>query len=159
MNVSPSEARSQERGAMGRRAPYAPPQTSMERHLLEIIEHVRNGSDTRAGFAQKVELAQSHAFWLENLCREQQQEIERLLDYCAPRMPDIQCSADQIENHYFDWRMEALGYRVQLRPMERPDDAMLKRIKRHAYRDLLKLFRASFEKTWTFNINRGSFRR
>lgn len=145
------------------RYPYQVAQTSMERHVIELVAHFRNGSDTLAGFAQAVERAQSHAFWLENIVKEQQAEIEKLYTSRIPGMPSVSASSELSDFRQcarvagplaFDWRMENIAYRALWHGYDVKDHDLAKRVKRRAFRALLRLFRAEFEKTWTLNLDK-----
>lgn len=147
------------------RAPFQAPQTSMERHVAELVEHLRHGEDTQAGFYSKMEAAQAHAFWLENHAAELRAEVRRLEMAMMPALPTLKMMSKQIDTRdpsevypvmggalVFDWFMEKIGYRVIIRDMDGPDEKTMRRIKRRAYREILARFRDEFEKTWTFNL-------
>lgn len=150
-----------------KRYAYQDPQTPMERHLMELVAHLRNGTDSRGGFAQKTEAAQDHAFWLEKRCRELQEEVRRLELYMAPSLPSVKCWSKSIDTRdpsevypvrggaiVFDWGLEQIRYRCMWQDGDPDDEATLRKIKRRTYREILVRFRAEFEKTWTFNVLR-----
>lgn len=150
-----------------KREPFQSPQTSMERHVADLVEHLRHGEDTQAGFFSKMEAAQAHAFWLENRCIELSAEVRQLEMKMMPSLPKIVCDSRQIDTRdpsevyptrggalMFDWAMEKISYRVMIRDMDDQDEKSLRRIKRRAYREILTRFRGEFEKAWTFNLSR-----
>lgn len=150
-----------------KRHAYQAPQTPMERHLMELVAHLRDGTDNRAGFAQKTEAAQDHAFWLEKRCRELQEEVKRLELFMSPSLPNLSCWDKQIDTRdpssvypvrggavVFDWGMEKIHYRGMWRDGDDGDQATLNRIKRRTYQEILGLFRKEFERTWTLNVSR-----
>ena len=138
------------------RIPYQPPQTSMERHVEELVSHLRNNVDSRSGFAQAVENAMDHAFWLETTCRRLQEdndELERAL--CLP-LPKITADGkfepaelNYIEMDRFDWRMNSIVWRVNLNPSQgRADHKTWTRIRKITYKKILKQFRKAFVDTF-----------
>jgi len=137
------------------RTPYQAPQTSMEHHLLELMEHVRNGTDSRAGFNLAVETAQQHAFWLENEVARQRDEINDLYRKMSPSVTSVTCSSQAIQTGSlcFEWRMEGIQWRGVW--MNRPKSEhvdILREVKRRTYREILRLFRSEFERTWKLNV-------
>jgi hypothetical protein len=148
-----------------KRHPYQPPQTSMERHLVDLVEHVRNGTDSRAGFAQKVEAAQDHAFWLEKTCRDQRAEIERLYKMVIPGLPSVTTHINRVDTRdpsgflpggclSFLWEMEAIRWKGVWNGFDHKDAQVEKEVKTRTYRQLLRLVRKEFERTFKLNMSR-----
>lgn len=146
-----------------KRFPHQPPQTSMERHVEELVAHLREGTDSRAGFAKAVERAQDHAFWLEKTCQELRAENENLYRSRLPGMPSFSASSETLDlcmpyhdqgPMAFDWNMKALHYRALWNGYDLKDRDVAKRTKLKAFRELLRLFRAEFERTWTLNMGK-----
>lgn len=150
-----------------KRVPYQAPQTSMERHVVGLVEHLESGRDSRGGFNQAIEAAQAHAFWLEQRCAELSAEVRHLEMKMMPTLPAISCMGNLTDTRdpseiypvmggalLFDWCMEKIGYRVLIRDMDNPDEKTMRQIKRRAYQEILARFRGEFEKTWTFNLSR-----
>jgi hypothetical protein len=150
-----------------KRAPYQAPQTAMERHLMELVEHLRNGTDNRAGFAQKVEAAQEHAFWLEKTCAEQREKIHNLYKNVLPQMPHIKALGKLLDSRdpsgrvpggalSFDWTMEAVHWRGLWNGFDPKDAETEKKVRARTYRELMRLVRKEFDRT--FNLNMGRLR-
>jgi hypothetical protein len=151
------------------RRPYQEPQTSMERHVAELVEHLRNGTDNRAGFAEKVEAALRHAFWLEKLCAEQRLEIDNLYKNVLPGMPHIKAMAERFDTRdpdpragpspmagclSFDWVMEAIRWRGVWNGFDVKDAETERKVRARTYRQLMRLVRKEFERTFKINMDR-----
>lgn len=149
------------------RYPYQDPQTGMERHVADLVAHLRDGTDSRSGFAQKTEAALAHAFWLEKAVVELREEVRALERFMAPTLPSVKMYSSQIDTRdpaemypcaggavVFDWEMEKIAYRCMWRDGDPGQDQMMARIKRRSYRDIITRFRKEFERTWTFNLSR-----
>ena len=137
------------------RKPYQPPQTSMERHLVELVEHARNGTDNRSGFAQKIESAQEHAFWLENECDRLRKEVRTLEDEMAVGLPKVSMDwkdTDVRQSRYvwfrtIDWIVQPIGYRVMLRSEQsQADEKTWSRIRKWTFRSLVREMRKEYER-------------
>lgn len=150
-----------------KRTPYQAAQTSMERHVVGLVEHLENGRDSRGGFNQSIEAAQAHAFWLETRCIELSQEVRRLEMALMPSLPTIKMFSETTDtrdpsSYYpmrggaivFDWGMEQIRYRGVWRDADDPDEHTARQVKRRAYREILGRFRKEFEKTWNINFSR-----
>lgn len=153
------------------REPYAPPSTSMERHIRDLVDHLREGHDTQAGFNSKVESAMAHAHALEEAAVKASLAVRDMERRIAIAAPPISFSSGMIDTaagagRYadtsqclltFDWGMEPIRYRVMLREWQAKGDETLKaRIKRSTYRSMLRLFRKQFEEC--FNLNPSFYR-
>jgi hypothetical protein len=140
--------------------------TSMERHIQELVDHLRHGEDSQAGFYSKIDAALAHARYLEDAliaARKDVADIERRISIATPplhlrcEMLDMAAGAgryDDISNvmQQFDWTMEPIRYRVMLREGQaRSDETLKARIKRATYRGMLRKFREQFDAC--FNLN------
>lgn len=143
-----------------KRTPYQAPQTSMERHVSELVQHLEHGIDSRGGFNQAVERAMSHAFWLETEYRRLAEDNRNLEDALAVGAPAITASWKELEDcaptqiHFVDWRMEEVRWRGVLRPFQSQADAETwARVRRVTFRQLLKRVREQFVKTFPTKPN------
>lgn len=143
------------------RSPYQPAQTSMERHIVSLVDHLENGRDSRGGFNQAIEAAQSHAFYLEKTILEMRAEIRKLEDALMPTLPSVKCFSEEINTTdprgwalgggiQFEWWMEAIRFRGMWNGGN-AHRSIDKHMKRRTYREILRRFRAEFEKTWALN--------
>lgn len=138
------------------RIPYQEPQTSMERHIADLMKHLEHGQDSRSGFAQAVEHAMSHAFWLESEHKRLREENEKLTDALTVGMlPTFSASwketDPQLPTHvrFLDWELALVRWRAVMRPFqaEAEGDIWLK-MRRATLRGVMRRVRAQFEKTF-----------
>lgn len=138
------------------RTPYQDPQTSMERHVAGLVRHLKDGTDSRSGFAKSVEDAMVHAFWLESECdrlRKENRELDDALN--VGMLPTINANWNEMKPvapsplHTFDWHAEPITWRGMMRPFQSQADAKnWLRIRRSAFRGAVKRLREQFEKTF-----------
>ena len=140
-----------------KRSPYQAPQTSMERHISTLVEHLEHGVDSRGGFNQAIEHAMSHAFWLETEYLRLSQDNRELEDALAVGSPSITASWDvcpiaPTQLHSIDWRMEVQHFRALVKPFQsQADEKIWRRIRRSTFKQLLKRIRDQFDKTFPLN--------
>ena len=134
--------------------------SSTKELVAGIIKHLKNGEDSRAGFAAKIDNLYRAIDSLEEWNIHVEKENAELRDQLALGMPSLSfkayCEADLVmDRDIFDWRMESVRWRCQLPrgALKWKHDAV-SRMKRRAYRDLLKEVKKSFLSTWEFNVFR-----
>lgn len=142
---------------MMKRNPYQYPQTSMEKHIAELVDNLRIGIDSRGGFAQLVERAMSHAFWLESECKRLRDEIREMESDLAKGMIPTLCASwkgiePDISSYNLEracWEMDANRWVCYLRPHQfKADEAGWKRIRATAYKQLQQRIREVFQRTF-----------
>ena len=142
---------------MMERKPYQSPQTTMERHIAELVEHLKDGKDSRSGFAAKVEHTMSHAFWLESECDRLRRENRQAQDDLAIGMiPSFTASWKGIEPELTSynlerawWEMEPQRWYCIMRPHQfKADEKAWRRIRNAAYKQLQRRIRTVFERTF-----------
>ena len=141
----------------------------MERHVAELVAHLRDGTDTLTGFAEKTEAALRHAFWLENICAEQRLEIDNLYKNVLPGMPHVKAMASLVDTRdpdpragpsplsgclSFDWELQAVRWRGVWNGFDAKDAETEKKVRTRTYRQLMRLVRKEFERTFKINMNR-----
>jgi hypothetical protein len=138
------------------RQPYSPPQTSMEKHIAELVAHLKDGTDNRSGFAAKIEHAMSHAFLLEAECQRLRAENRQLeKDLTVGMLPSFTACWKGIETmepltmETAQWDMEPLRWRIVMRQHQSQADLDgWRRIRRAAFKQLVKRIRTVFERTF-----------
>lgn len=151
------------------RAPYQKPQTLIERRIMELVEHLRNGTDNRSGFSLAVENTMALAFSLEKSNVWLREENNRLNKMVMPSFRGVSTYSKEVdtrdpEHRYlggaieFTWCLEEIKYRGVWKAPEELTPEVCDHIKRKTYREILKIFRADFLKTWTLNMSRIGIR-
>jgi hypothetical protein len=128
----------------------------MERHIAGLVQHLKDGTDNRSGFAKAVEDTMAHAFWLESECDRLRKENRELDDALHVGMvPTIAAGWRDMPPlapsplHTFDWYVEPIRWRGMFRPFqEQADEKNWLRIRRSAFRGAIKRLRDQFEKTF-----------
>lgn len=138
-----------------KRNPYQAPQTSMELHIAELVDHLRRRTGTRSEFATLVERAMSHAFWLETECsrlRAENLELDNALAVGLPLVTSKYFEMDAcspVDFSTIEWRLEPLRWRWVLRPFQaRASERTWARIRRSVFRGLIRRVRTEFEATF-----------
>lgn len=136
-----------------KRKPYQTPQTGMERYIASLVTMLSGGEHNRAEFAAAVEDAMAHAFYLEETCerlRKDHTETEKILSVKTPPLMttwDVRPTATTMQR-IMEWRLEPIIWRTVLSEFQSPDDRNWQRIRHATYRQLLKLMRVQFERTF-----------
>lgn len=138
------------------RSPYQEPQTAMERHIASLVDDLRYGKDSRSGFAQKIEAALDHAFWLEKEYRRLRDENYELEKKMWLPMPEISASwkaeplppeMPKIANVF--WELRVHRWASYLKPFQTAaDEKMWRRIRQTTFKELVKRIREQFEQTF-----------
>ena len=140
------------------RKPFDPPETAMERHIAELVDHLQHGYDNRSGFAAKIEGAMAHAFFLEAEVQQLTEDNHKLEAALAVGLPSITASftatefkpaSDITSVWWLDWHLDAVQWRAELRAHhQQADEKMWQRMRHITFRQLLKRVREQFEKTF-----------
>ncbi len=138
------------------RSPYQDPQTSMERHITDLVKHLSTGTDTRSGFAQKVEAALAHAFALEaehhRLVEENRKLEDALTVGLIPTFSANWRETDpMLPTHvrFLDWEMEKIRWRAVMRPYQAEAQGEIWcKMRRAALRSIVRRVREQFQKTF-----------
>ncbi len=129
--------------------------SSMESHVLNLVGKLKYGVDSRSGFDRDIQSAVGHAAYLERECARLRNEVREMEKGMALRfsamvratcemIPESQYFADRIR-----WHMPSFTWNMILPPYQGiADEKMWRRICRSPYRELLKQFRTSFERTF-----------
>lgn len=137
------------------RAPYALPQTSMERHVAQLVEHLRSGVDSIGGFAQKVESAQAHAYWLETECARLRAEVRKMENELCVGLPTITMDWSNTEipirpyvtYEEINWEISPIRYRVRMtRQQLYSNEETWGRIRRWTFRAFVQKLREEYER-------------
>lgn len=125
--------------------------------VAEIIQHLKNGENSQAVFMEKIDNLYRAVDSLEQWNIHVEKQNTELRDQLALGMPSLSFKAFSeeelvMDRDVFDWRMEPIRWRCHLPrgALKWKPDAV-SRMKRRAYRDLLKEVKKSFLSTWEFN--------
>jgi hypothetical protein len=134
--------------------------TGTNKMIAEIIEHLRKGEDSRVGFMAKIDNLYLAVDALEKWNMHVEKENAELRDQLALGVPVLTfnafCEQDTlISCDVFEWRMEPVMWRCRLpRGALKWEQKAVDRMKRRAYRELLKKIKKSFLSNWEFNVSR-----
>lgn len=128
--------------------------SSMELHIMRLVEHLKNKEDSQAGFMSAIDNALSHARFLEEAYFKLHTQNEELREKCRMPMPVLDFRMGiAFEYKSFYWQMQVMGYRnrIPVPPLamfNAENEIFWKLVRRQSYRGFLKLFRKTFDENF-----------